>query len=67
MKVAQVSMCGALPGSVGWFAHRRKTIIAMTSYQGAAATAEHRTDAKDEIYNVVSVLYHALQVRENTE
>jgi hypothetical protein len=33
----------------------------MASHQGATATAEHKTGVKDEVYNVVSVLYHALQ------
>ena len=33
----------------------------MASHQGAAATAEHRTGVRDEMYDVVSVLYHALQ------
>jgi hypothetical protein len=33
----------------------------MTSHQGATATAEHKTSVKDEVYNIVSVLYHALQ------
>jgi phage protein U len=33
----------------------------MTSHQGATATAEQSTGMKDEVYNVVSVLYHALQ------
>ena len=33
----------------------------MTSHQGATATAEHRTGVRDEMYDVVSVLYHALQ------
>ena len=29
------------------------------SHHGATATAEHKTGVKDEVYNVVSVLYHA--------
>jgi len=33
----------------------------MTSHQGATATAEHTTGVQDAMYNVVSVLYHALQ------
>ena len=33
----------------------------MASHQGATATAAHRTGTRDEIYDVVSVLYHALQ------
>jgi len=33
----------------------------MTSHQGATATAEHKTGMRDETYNIVSVLYHALQ------
>ena len=33
----------------------------MASHQGATAMAEHKTGVKDEVYNVVSVLYHALQ------
>jgi hypothetical protein len=33
----------------------------MTSHQGATATAEHTTGMRDETYNIVSVLYHALQ------
>ena len=33
----------------------------MTSHQGATTMAEHKTGVRDEIYNVVSVLYHALQ------
>ena len=33
----------------------------MASHQGTTATAEHKTGVKDEVYNVVSVLYHALQ------
>jgi hypothetical protein len=33
----------------------------MTSHQGATATAEHKTGVRDELYNAVSVLYHALQ------
>ncbi|MGE3539336.1 MAG: hypothetical protein AB7N91_18130 [Candidatus Tectimicrobiota bacterium] len=33
----------------------------MTSQQGTTATAEQSTGVKDEMYNVVSVLYHALQ------
>jgi len=32
----------------------------MTSHQGATAMAEHKTDVRDEVYDVVSVLYHAL-------
>jgi hypothetical protein len=33
----------------------------MASHQGATATAEHKTGVRDEMYDVVSVLYHALQ------
>ena len=33
----------------------------MASHQGATATAEHSTGMRDEMYDVVSVLYHALQ------
>ena len=33
----------------------------MTSHQGATTMAEHKTGTQDEIYDVVSVLYHALQ------
>ena len=33
----------------------------MASHQGTTATAEHKTGVKDEVYNIVSVLYHALQ------
>jgi len=33
----------------------------MTSHQGATATAAHKTGMRDETYNIVSVLYHALQ------
>jgi hypothetical protein len=33
----------------------------MTSHQGATAMAEHKTGVRDEVYNVVSVLYYALQ------
>jgi hypothetical protein len=33
----------------------------MASHQGATATAEHKTGMRDEMYDVVSVLYHALQ------
>src|ERR687886_2415358 len=33
----------------------------MTSHQGATTMAEHKTGVRDEVYNVVSVLYHALQ------
>lgn len=33
----------------------------MTSHHGATVTAAHKTGVKDEVYNVVSVLYHALQ------
>ena len=33
----------------------------MASHQGTTATAEHKTGARDEMYDVVSVLYHALQ------
>ena len=31
------------------------------SHQGATALAEHKTGVRDEVYNVVSVLYYALQ------
>jgi hypothetical protein len=33
----------------------------MTHQQGAAASAEHATGTQDKTYNLVSVLYHALQ------
>lgn len=33
----------------------------MASHQGATAAAEHKIGVKDEVYNIVSVLYHALQ------
>ena len=33
----------------------------MESHQVATATTEHKTGMKDEVYNVVSALYHALQ------
>lgn len=33
----------------------------MTSHQSTMATAEHKTGMRDEVYNIVSVLYHALQ------
>ena len=33
----------------------------MTSHQGRTATAEHITGMQDKTYNLVSVLYHALQ------
>ena len=33
----------------------------MTSHQDATVMAEHKTGTKDEVYNIVSVLYHALQ------
>src|SRR5919204_3892212 len=33
----------------------------MTSHQGMTATAEHVTGMQDKTYNLVSVLYHALQ------
>src|SRR5690242_3452786 len=33
----------------------------MTSHQGTTAMAEQKTGMRDETYNIVSVLYHALQ------
>ena len=33
----------------------------MTHQQDAAASAEHAIDTQDKTYNLVSVLYHALQ------
>ena len=33
----------------------------MTSHHGATATDKHTTGVRDEMYDVVSVLYHALQ------
>lgn len=33
----------------------------MTSHHGAASMTEHSTDVKDAVYNIVSVLHHALQ------
>ena len=33
----------------------------MASHQGMTATAEHATGVEDKTYNLVSVLYHALQ------
>jgi hypothetical protein len=33
----------------------------MTSHQGTTASAEHAIGMKDKTYNLVSVLYHALQ------
>src|SRR5437763_7512208 len=33
----------------------------MASHQGMTATAEHATGVQDKTYNLVSVLYHALQ------
>lgn len=38
----------------------------MTSHQGATAPAEHTTGVQDALYNVVSVLYHALQGGESS-
>ena len=76
-KVAQASVYGVLPGSVLEVAYCRNnhnhTVYVMeihiwmeeynmASHQGATATTEHKTGVKDEVYNVVSVLYHALRV-----
>jgi hypothetical protein len=76
MKVAQANVYGVLPESVLQVAHacqnRNHTVrvIAihieteednMASHQGATAMAEHRTGVRDELYDIVSVLYHALQ------
>jgi hypothetical protein len=36
----------------------------MTSHQSAASMTEHSTGVKDAVYNIVSVLYHALHGRE---
>lgn len=33
----------------------------MTSHQGASATSEHATGVQNKHYNLISVLYHALQ------
>ena len=33
----------------------------MTSHQGVTAMTKHETGVNDAVYNVVSVLYHALQ------
>ena len=38
----------------------------MTSHQGTTASAEHATGTKDKTYNLVSVLYHALQGAETS-
>jgi hypothetical protein len=39
----------------------------MASHQGMAATAEHATGVQDKTYNLVSVLYHALQGSETCQ
>jgi hypothetical protein len=76
MKVAQTSIYSVLPRSVLEVAHCCKNynhtvrVIEIyiwteeyntASHQGATAMAEHKTGMRGEVYNVVSVLYHALQ------